>query len=33
MRLIGDQKKMRKLQKNGIFFQFYPHAGTVEENT
>ena len=28
--LTGDQKK---LKKNRIFFQFFPHAGTVEENT
>ena len=38
MRLIGDQKNFEKiLKKNfkkfGIFFQFFPHAGTVEENT
>ena len=30
MRLPGDQKK---LKKSNFFFQFYPHAGTVEENT
>ena len=35
MRLTGDQKKCRKkTQKNCEFvFQFFPHAGTVEENT
>ena len=39
MRLTGDQKnfekKIRKeIQKNRNFYlQFFPHAGTVEENT
>ena len=38
MRLTGDQKKskkkhFKKIQKNRIFFQFFPQAGTVEENT
>ena len=32
LRLTGDQKKIRKkIQK--IFFKFFPHADTVEENT
>ena len=30
MRHTGDQKKIKKVR---IFFQFFPHAGTVEENT
>ena len=29
MRLIGNQKKIWKKS----IFQFFPHAGTVEENT
>ena len=35
MRLAGDQKNFEKsLEKNfGFFFQFFPHAGTVENNT
>ena len=43
MRLTEDQKKFKKnskkkFEKNsrkkfGFFFQFLPHAGTVEENT
>ena len=35
MRLTGDQKILRKkLKKNrDFFFNFFPHAGTVEENT
>ena len=45
MRLTADQKKFekiwkknreknsKKIQKIRIFFQFFPHAGTVEENT
>ena len=30
MRLPGDQ---RKIENHFDFFQFFPHAGTVEENT
>ena len=30
MRLTGNQKKN---SKNGFFFRFIPHAGTVEEKT
>ena len=33
VRLTGDQKEFQKIQKIRIFFQFFPHAGTVEENT
>ena len=36
MRLTGDQKNFeKKIRKKsfGFFFQFFPHAGTVEENT
>ena len=35
MRLTGDQEKFREKnsKKFGIFFHFFPHAGTVEENT
>ena len=34
MRLTEDQKKFRKkYQKSRIFFQFFLHVGTVEENT
>ena len=29
-RLTGDKKKFKKIR---IFVQFFPHAGTVEENT
>ena len=30
LRLTGDQKNSKEF---GFFFQFFPHAGTVEENT
>ena len=42
MGLTGDQRKIRKkiekkfrkeILKNSDFFQFFPHAGTVEDNT
>ena len=35
MRLTGDQKKKLKKIRNKIsdFLKFFPHAGTVEENT
>ena len=35
MRLTGDQKNFEKFQNliSGIFFQCFPHVGTVEENT
>ena len=34
MRLTGDQKNSTKnFKKIGISFQFFPHAGTVEEIT
>ena len=33
MRLTGDQKNFKKNTKKSDFFQFFPHAGTVEENT
>ena len=35
MRLTGDQKNFEKKfkKKSRFFFQFFPHAGTVEENT
>ena len=33
MRLPGDQKNEKKIEKNRFFFQFFPHAGNVEENT
>ena len=35
MRLTGDQKKFEKisLKTSGIFFLFFPHVDTVEENT
>ena len=29
MRLTGEQKQFKKID----FFHFFPHAGTVEENT
>ena len=30
---LPETKKIRKFHKSLIFFQFFPHAGTVEENT
>ena len=33
MRLTGDQKISKKIQKKSDFFLIFPHAGTVEENT
>ena len=33
MRLPEDQKKFGKKISIRFFFQFFPHAGTVEENT
>ena len=33
MRLTGDQKISKKMQKKFGFFKIFPHAGTVEENT
>ena len=34
MRLTGDQKNRQKFRKKiGFFFQFFPNAGAVEENT
>ena len=37
MQLTGDKKNRKKIRKNSknsdYFFNFFPHAGTVEENT
>ena len=30
---LCDLPETKKIEKNPIFFQFFPYAGTVEENT
>ena len=30
---LPETKKSKKIKKIGFFFNFFPHAGTVEENT